>query len=56
MFDDLPPYGRPLDKALDAAARQLDARDDLHASAEYRRALVRRLGRAAIVEARRCLV
>ena len=56
VFDDLPPYGRPLDKALDAAARQLDARDDLHASAEYRRALVRRLGRAAIVEARRCLV
>jgi len=34
--------------------RDLDARDDLHATAAYRRDLVRRLGRATIVEARQC--
>ena len=54
VFDRLPLYGTALDKALDAIAEKLDARDDLHASADYRRGLVRRLGRATIVEARRC--
>ena len=43
-----------LDEALDAFAWELEARDDLHATARYRRELVRRLGRAAIEEAVRC--
>ncbi len=42
------------DDALAAFADDLDARDDLHATAEYRRMLVRKLGRAVIEEARRC--
>jgi 2-furoyl-CoA dehydrogenase FAD binding subunit len=42
------------DDALTAFAAELDARDDLHATAEYRRTLVRRLGRITIDEARRC--
>lgn len=46
--------GAALDEALDVFARDLDARDDLHATAGYRRRLVRELGRAAIGEARRC--
>lgn len=46
--------GAALDDALDEFAWQLDARDDLHATASYRRGLVRRLGRATIEEARRC--
>jgi 2-furoyl-CoA dehydrogenase FAD binding subunit len=46
--------GDALDDALDRLACDLDARDDLHATADYRRALVRRLGRATITEARRC--
>jgi 2-furoyl-CoA dehydrogenase FAD binding subunit len=46
--------GSALDDALDAFAFDLDARDDLHATARYRRELVRRMGRAAIEEARRC--
>jgi 2-furoyl-CoA dehydrogenase FAD binding subunit len=46
--------GGELDDALDAFAWQLDARDDLHATARYRRELVRRMGRSAIEEARRC--
>ena len=46
--------GGALDDALDAFAWELDARDDLHATARYRRDLVRRLGRATIEEARRC--
>ena len=37
-----------------AFAADLDARDDLHATADYRRNLVRRLGRITIDEARRC--
>jgi 2-furoyl-CoA dehydrogenase FAD binding subunit len=41
-----------LDDALDAFAVELEARDDLHASAEYRRQLVRRMGRATIEEAK----
>jgi 2-furoyl-CoA dehydrogenase FAD binding subunit len=40
------------DDALAAFAAELDARDDLHASADYRRDLVRRLGRATIEEAK----
>ena len=43
-----------LDDALDAFADELDAADDLHATAAYRRGLVRRLGRQTIAEARRC--
>jgi 2-furoyl-CoA dehydrogenase FAD binding subunit len=46
--------GAALDDALDAFAWELGARDDLHATATYRRNLVRQLGRAAIEEARRC--
>jgi len=42
------------DEALAAFAAELDARDDLHATADYRRNLVRRLGRITIEEARRC--
>ncbi len=48
--------GRALDDALDAFAWDLDAREDLHATAPYRRELVRRMGRATIEEARRCRV
>ena len=52
---DLPDLtGTALDDALDALAWELDARDDLHATATYRRNLVRQLGRATIEEARRC--
>ncbi len=51
----LPPPGDPaLDDALDAFAWDLDARDDLHATAAYRRQLVRRLGRQTLEEAARC--
>jgi 2-furoyl-CoA dehydrogenase FAD binding subunit len=46
--------GRALDEALDAFAWDLDARDDLHATARYRRELVRQIGRQTIEEARRC--
>jgi 2-furoyl-CoA dehydrogenase FAD binding subunit len=46
--------GSALDEALDAFAWDLEARDDLHATAPYRRELVRRLGRATVEEARRC--
>jgi 2-furoyl-CoA dehydrogenase FAD binding subunit len=42
------------DDALAAFAAELDARDDLHATAAYRRNLVRCLGRITIDEARRC--
>lgn len=47
--------GDMLEDALEEFAQDLDARDDLHATADYRRNLVRRLGRATIEEARRCL-
>jgi 2-furoyl-CoA dehydrogenase FAD binding subunit len=50
------PEGSALDDALDAFAWELDARDDLHATARYRRELVRRMGRSTIEEARRCRV
>ncbi|MDB5512705.1 MAG: molybdopterin dehydrogenase FAD-binding [Enterovirga sp.] len=54
---DLPlPDSSALDDALDSFAWSLDARDDLHASARYRRELVRRLGRSTIEEAARCRV
>jgi 2-furoyl-CoA dehydrogenase FAD binding subunit len=52
---DLPPAAAPeLADALDQFAWDLDARDDLHATARYRRELVRRIGRAVIEEALRC--
>jgi 2-furoyl-CoA dehydrogenase FAD binding subunit len=44
------------DDALADFAADLEARDDLHATAAYRRDLVRRLGLATIEEARRCRV
>src|SRR4051794_15219000 len=47
-FDD------PSDDALRDFAEGLDARGDLHATADYRRNLVRRLGRITMDEARRC--
>ena len=47
--------GSALDDALNAFAYDLDARDDLHASARLRRDLVRKLGAQTIAEARRCL-
>jgi 2-furoyl-CoA dehydrogenase FAD binding subunit len=53
-FDGLPLDGSALDQALDRIAGELEARDDLHATADYRRDLVRRLGRATIKEARQC--
>jgi 2-furoyl-CoA dehydrogenase FAD binding subunit len=43
-----------LDGALDDFAWELEARDDMHATASYRRELVRRVGRAVIEEAARC--
>jgi 2-furoyl-CoA dehydrogenase FAD binding subunit len=43
-----------LDDALNEFAFDLDARDDVHASARYRRELVRRLGRQVLEEARSC--
>jgi len=46
--------GSALDDALNGFAWDLDARDDIHASARYRRELVRRIGRATIEEAWRC--
>lgn len=42
-----------LDDALHAFASELHARDDLHATADYRRHLVRCLGRVTIEEARK---
>ena len=52
----MPGDPKQLADALDRFAWELDARDDLHATAEYRRDLVRRLGRITIDEARRCRV
>jgi 2-furoyl-CoA dehydrogenase FAD binding subunit len=46
--------GTALYDAVDEFAWSLDARDDYHATARYRRELVRQMGRAAIEEARRC--
>lgn len=47
--------GSALDDALNAFAWELDAREDLHATARLRRDLVRSLGRSTIAEAVRCL-
>ena len=51
-WDDL--AGDDLDDALNAFAWELEGYDDIHATARYRRELVRRLGRKAIEEARSC--
>jgi 2-furoyl-CoA dehydrogenase FAD binding subunit len=42
------------DDALHAFASELDARDDLHATAGYRRMLVCKLGAQTIAEAQQC--
>jgi 2-furoyl-CoA dehydrogenase FAD binding subunit len=42
--------GDALDDALNAFAYELDARDDVHASARYRRDLVRMIGRDLVQE------
>jgi len=47
--------GDSLEDALNAFAYDLEARGDMHATARFRRDLVRRLGREAIAEAGRCL-
>lgn len=46
--------GSVLDDALANFAIELEARDDLHATAGQRRDLVRKIGRATIEEARKC--
>jgi 2-furoyl-CoA dehydrogenase FAD binding subunit len=46
--------GDALGEALNAFAWELEARDDQHATASYRRGLVRRIGREAAEEAMRC--
>jgi 2-furoyl-CoA dehydrogenase FAD binding subunit len=52
---DFPPLsGAALEEALDIFSRELPAHDDRHASAAYRRTLVRRIGRQAAEEAMRC--
>ncbi|GAC1327136.1 MAG: FAD binding domain-containing protein [Beijerinckiaceae bacterium] len=48
------PGSSALDDALNEFAWRLEARDDLHASARYRRELVRRIGKSTIEEAARC--
>jgi 2-furoyl-CoA dehydrogenase FAD binding subunit len=47
-------FGYANDDALRDFAESLDARDDLHATADYRRMLVRKLGAQTIAEARAC--
>jgi 2-furoyl-CoA dehydrogenase FAD binding subunit len=47
-------FDNPSDDALRDFAEGLDARHDLHATTDYRRMLVRELGRQTIEEARRC--
>jgi 2-furoyl-CoA dehydrogenase FAD binding subunit len=46
--------GAALDDALHAFADELDAQDDLHGSADFRRSLVCHIGRQVVMEARRC--
>lgn len=46
--------GAELDDALNELAWELGASDDIHASAQYRRQLVRRLGRRTVEEAASC--
>ena len=54
-YFDVPRPGDPdLDDALNEIAWDLNARDDIHASAVYRRELTRRLGRKTIEEAAAC--
>jgi 2-furoyl-CoA dehydrogenase FAD binding subunit len=48
------PGSSALDDALDDFAWSLEARDDLHASARYRRELVRRIGKSTLEEAVQC--
>jgi 2-furoyl-CoA dehydrogenase FAD binding subunit len=48
--------GATLDDALNALAWEINARDDVHASARLRRDLVRALGRRVIEEAIECIV
>ncbi len=48
--------GSALTDVLNALAWDLDCQDDAHASAVYRRHLIRELGRDAVEEARVCLV
>jgi 2-furoyl-CoA dehydrogenase FAD binding subunit len=48
------PTGSDLDDALNAFAWDLGGDDDQHASAAYRRTLVRRIGRVTIEEAKKC--
>jgi 2-furoyl-CoA dehydrogenase FAD binding subunit len=48
------PGSSALDDALDDFAWRLEARDDLHASARYRRELVRRIGKFTLEEAVQC--
>ena len=43
-----------IDEALNAFAWELGDNEDIHASAKYRRQLVRRIGRRVIEEARKC--
>lgn len=51
MVRDLPRLdGAALDDALNAFAYELDARDDVHATARYRRDLVRMIGRDLVQE------
>lgn len=45
---------KQLDAAIDDFAWSLEARDDLHATASYRRGLLRNLAREVIGEARQC--
>jgi 2-furoyl-CoA dehydrogenase FAD binding subunit len=47
-------FAKASDDALAVFAADLDARDDLHATADYRRMLVRKLGAQAIAEAKAC--
>lgn len=46
--------GKALDDALNEFAWDLGGMDDVHATAQYRRQLVRNLGRKAIMEAQQC--
>jgi 2-furoyl-CoA dehydrogenase FAD binding subunit len=51
---DLPADPASFDDALNEFAWDLEARDDLHATARYRRELVRRVGRSVMLEAMQC--
>jgi 2-furoyl-CoA dehydrogenase FAD binding subunit len=51
---DLPGDAKDWDDALNGFAWSLEARDDLHATATYRRNLVRQLGRSVCEEALKC--